>query len=61
MQYWRDLCNAAYNCLIVLFITTQNKEGHFKTYIFETENLTQWINLIDCEQTDFNFEIETGF
>jgi hypothetical protein len=35
LEYFRNYMSAAYNCLIVIFISTQSKVEHFKKYLFE--------------------------
>jgi hypothetical protein len=47
----------AYNCLIVLFISTQSNKEHFKTFLFEHNKHALWDNFVDVTQTDFPFEI----
>ena len=51
---------AAYNCLIVIFISTQSKVDHFRKYLFEKGEVL-WEHLIDPNQTKFQFPIETEF
>jgi hypothetical protein len=43
---------AAYNCLIVIFISTQSKVDHFRKYLFEKGEVL-WEHLIDPNQTKF--------
>ena len=60
MQVYREYNCYAYNCLIVLFLATQSNPKHFTTFLFERKQAL-WDNLVDTEQTTFNFEIETSF
>lgn len=41
MNYFRNYMCAAYNCLIVLFINTQNKVENFKNYLFD-KGISLW-------------------
>jgi hypothetical protein len=40
----------AYNCLIVLFISTQSNKEHFKTFLFEHNKQALWNNFVDTDQ-----------
>lgn len=51
----------AYNCLIILFLSTQSNKEHFKSFIFENNKQALWSNLVDVEQIDFQFEVLTDF
>jgi hypothetical protein len=61
MRIYKEYNCHAYNCLIILFISTQSNKEHFKTFIFEHNKQALWDNLVDTQQIDFNFEIETNF
>jgi hypothetical protein len=60
-KIFREYACAAYNCLIMLFVSTQSNKEHFKSFLFEHNRQAFWDNLVDTEQTDFGFQIETEF
>ena len=45
----------------MIFVVTQSNQEHFKTLLFEHNKTALWDNLVDTEQTDFGFEVETEF
>lgn len=52
LAVFRNYMCAAYNCLIVIFISTQSKVDHFRKYLFEKGEVL-WEHLIDPNQTKF--------
>jgi hypothetical protein len=49
---------SAYNCLVVIFISTQSKVDHFKKYLFDKGEVL-WEHLVDPTKMNYNFPIET--
>ena len=47
--------------MLILFVTTQSNKEHFRSFLFEDNKTALWNNLVDTEQTDFGFEVETEF
>lgn len=56
MEIYREYNCYAYNCLIILFISTQSKMENFKNFLFYTKTYL-WDNLVDTQQTEFGFEV----
>lgn len=60
MNFFRNYMCAAYNALIVVFISTQSKVEQFKRYLFEKGEVL-WEHLVDPSKVNFDFPIETEF
>ena len=56
LDVFRNYVCSAYNCLIVIFISTQSKVDHFKKYLFDKGEVL-WEHLIDPTKISFNFPI----
>lgn len=56
LQIFRNYMCSAYNCLIVVFISTQSKVDHFKKYLFDKGEVL-WEHLVDPTKVNYHFPI----
>lgn len=54
LEVFRRYMCAAYNCLIVVFISTQSKVDQFKRYLFDKGEVL-WEHLVDINKVNYDF------
>jgi len=46
-KIYREYACYAYNCMLILFVTTQSNKEHFRSFLFEDNKTALWNNLVD--------------